>query len=241
MDTKKQYLSLLDLAEETARSAGDHLVMTQSQIKEITHESSHDIKINADYESEKIIIDALKIKTSFSILSEEIGFLSVNQENSLRWIIDPLDGTVNYFEGLPISCVSIGLWENDRPILGVIYDFIRRDLYKGIVGIGAYLNDIPIAVKQERSISKAILCTGFPVSMDFSEDSLSSFMKQVSSFEKVRLFGSAAMSLAFVASGKQMPIMKEKLSFGMLLRAWLLFKLLEELLVLKHRLKIIIL
>lgn len=118
------------------------------------------------------------------------------------WIVDPLDGSINYSEGIPLSCVSVGLWQNTSPILGVIYDFNRDLLYEGVIGRGAWLNKYPIRVKPYRCSAKAILCTGFPASMDFSKLEMISFITRVKKFRKIRMFGSAALSLAFVASGK---------------------------------------
>jgi myo-inositol-1(or 4)-monophosphatase len=195
-----RYKPLLKLAEKAAIAAGDYLCKYRNHLKIITAKMAHDVKLKADHESEKIIINILST-TNFPILSEEAGLIPSNQNTVLRWIVDPLDGTVNYLEGLPICCVSIGLWEGDHPLLGVVYDFCHEKIYKGIVGGGAWLNNKPICIKQERSLNQSILCTGFPVSMDFSSTSLKTFIKQIKYFKKVRLLGSAAMSLAFVASG----------------------------------------
>lgn len=197
-----KYQELMNLAEKAAVLAGDYLYAHSEILKCIIDEKERDIKLKADVESEKIIIDLLHSKTKFPILSEEIGLVGVNLDTSLRWIVDPLDGTFNYLEGLPFCCVSVGLWRNNSPLLGVIYDFVYKIVYKGVVGVGAWRNDIVMRVKKVRPVNQGVLCTGFPISMDFSEHSVKRFVKQVKSFKKIRMFGSAAMSLAYVASGQ---------------------------------------
>lgn len=201
MDRAEQYGPLLQLAERAALLAGDYLNKNRANLKTVTSDAARDVKLNADRESETIIIDVLT-SSGLPILSEEVGFVPSDKKTSLRWIVDPLDGTVNYFEGLPICCVSVALWENDSPVLGVVYDFIHGNLYRGIVGVGAWFNDVEMRIKKARPVNQSILCTGFPIAMDFSNDSLVTFTKHVRCFKKVRLFGSAAMSLAFVASAK---------------------------------------
>lgn len=197
-----RYKSLLLLGEKAALLAGEYLSKNKDNLKKITSEVLRDTKLVADREAEEIIVGMLRSQSEFSVLSEEAGLLTSKQNSSLQWIVDPLDGTVNYFEGLPLCCVSIALWENDSPVLGIIYDFIHKNVYKGIVGVGAWFNNVEMSVKKERPLNQSILCTGFPVSTDFSEESLRTFVKHVGCFKKVRLFGSAAMSLAFVASGR---------------------------------------
>ena len=196
------YIEMLDLAEKAALHAGKCLRNDRKRLVHVNDELAHDVKLEADSASEKHIIAALMEKSSYPILSEEIGYIPTENKSAFQWIVDPLDGTVNYLAGLPICCVSISLWKDENPLLGVIYDFLHENVFKGIVGVGAWLNESKIMVNKEKPLDQSILCTGFPVSMDFSQESIGSFVRQVRCFKKVRLFGSAAMSLAFVASGK---------------------------------------
>jgi myo-inositol-1(or 4)-monophosphatase len=89
-----------------------------------------------------------------------------------------------------------------EPLLGVVYDFNRDEMFTGLVTEGAWLNGMPIKVSDVVEESKAVLCTGFPISTDFSELALLNFVKDIQSYRKVRLIGSAALSLAYVASGR---------------------------------------
>lgn len=191
----------LDLAVRAAQKAGDYLVKLQNGTIEISEESNKDIKLVADRNSETIIVRELLDNSKFSILAEENG-ATHNSRSDYVWIVDPLDGSVNYLEGIPLCCISIGLWQDDNPILGVIYDFNRHDFYTGIVNVGAWLNKIPITVKKIRSVQFSTLCTGFPASMEFESENIAYLIRQFKTFRKVRMVGSAALSLAFVASGK---------------------------------------
>lgn len=188
-------------AKEAVLLAGASILKHGRFNKKINTESMRDIKIAADFESEQIIIDYLKEKTNFSILSEEQG-LVLGDEQHLTWIVDPLDGSLNYARGIPFSCVSIGLWQGESPLLGVVYEFRRSELFWGIVEKGAWLNDSPLKLSSIRQKEKAVLCTGFPANTDFSEEGIRRFIENIRSYKKVRLLGSAALSIVYVACGR---------------------------------------
>ncbi|MCK9617671.1 MAG: hypothetical protein M0R21_07515 [Lentimicrobiaceae bacterium] len=166
----------------------------------INTEEGRDIKLQSDIDSEKLIIDILMDKTEFSILSEECGFIEGTKKDYL-WVIDPLDGSLNFSRGIEINCISIGLWKDVSPVLGVIYNFINENMYEGICGKGAFLDGKSIYVSGIKEKSKSIICTGFPVYRSFEDDSLISFLSKIQSYKKVRLLGSAAYSLALLAKG----------------------------------------
>jgi myo-inositol-1(or 4)-monophosphatase len=115
--------------------------------------------------------------------------------------VDPLDGTFNFSRGIPLWCVSIGLWIGDRPVLGVIHEPIPGNTYTGIVGRGAWRNGLPIQVSRIAQSARAALATGFPAGRNFSTESLAGFVQQAAEYKKVRLLGSAAVSLTLVAAG----------------------------------------
>ena len=190
----------LDLAVTVARKAAS--LLNEYKTKEITVNSSYgkDIKLEADVESEKMIADELW-KTGFNILSEESGMMQSTEGQEYCWIIDPLDGSLNYQRGIDLYCISIGLWKNNLPVAGVIYDFFHDRMYTGIVGVGAYCNGEPIYVSEIAEKSGGIIVTGFPVYSAFDDESLKPFIKKVQEYKKVRLLGSAATSLVHVAKG----------------------------------------
>ena len=194
-----QYFSL---AKAAAVSAGKFLVAYKKDNLGIIHNIGKDIKISADREAEEIILNALTIKSNFPILSEEKGTAGSTKKSNWRWIVDPLDGSLNFFRGMPICCVSIALWEKEKPLLGVIYDFNRGEMFSGVAGKGAWLNSKKISVSKTNNRKNAILTTGFPAQTSFSDADLKKYIAYIKRFKKVRWLGSAALSLAYVASGR---------------------------------------
>lgn len=192
----------LRLAEDAARSGGEYLVKTALTGARVTAESGRDVKLEADHISEAHILDVLHRKSNFRIHSEERGVVRGQAADDLCWIVDPLDGSFNYLRGIPSCCVSVGLWRKNEPLLGAVYDFKREELFAGIVGVGAWLNKAPIHVSSVTEPGRAVLCTGFPVEMDFSTDALSRFSNLIRTYKKIRMLGSAALSLAYVAAGR---------------------------------------
>jgi myo-inositol-1(or 4)-monophosphatase len=202
------YKKELELAKRAAMEAGT--LLTKKEGIYVDFSGGKDIKLSSDKASETIIIDILK-ESNIPILSEECGYIS-KQGNEYLWIIDPLDGTANYWKGLDeLSCVSVALWKNDEPILGVVYRFATDELYYGVIGEGAFKNEKPITTSVVEDASKAVVSTGFPVYRDYSDDGLIRFVKQVQCFKKVRMLGTAAIMGAFVAEGKFDAYMEESI------------------------------
>ncbi len=204
----------LQLAEKTAHMAGVLLRDAYSIDAGVVSDGGKDIKTEADNAAESVVLTALR-PTGLSILSEESGMLiadggelglknkpsSILNTSSPFWIVDPLDGTFNFTRGFPACCVSIGLWADGQPKLGVIYDFVADRLYSGIVGKGAQCNGVPMKVSKTKSYATASLATGFPSARDYSDSSLGNTIRKVQQFKKVRMIGSAALSIAHVANG----------------------------------------
>lgn len=211
MHTKK-YLAL---AERAALQAGALLRDAYSVDAGVVSAIGKDIKTEADKAAEAVVLDALR-STGLAILSEESGMeqetansgkavgaspSAILDSPSPLWIIDPLDGTFNFTRGFPACCVAIGLWAENQPLMGVIYDFVSDKMYSGIVGEGALCNGEPIAVSQTASYASASLATGFPSARDYSDASLAVSIRKVQQFKKIRMIGAAALSIAHVANG----------------------------------------
>ena len=191
----------LDMAVEVARDAS--LSISHDSDKSIAANPERDIKLEGDIRLNQLIVCRLQEKSPYSVLSEEEGFSKGKLESKeYRWIVDPLDGSLNFSRDIPLSCISIALWREMSPLLGVIYDFNRDEMFTGLVPEGAWLNGTPIKVGAVMRENEAVLCTGFPVSTDFAESALLNFVKDIQSYRKVRLLGSAALSLAYVASSR---------------------------------------
>jgi fructose-1,6-bisphosphatase/inositol monophosphatase family enzyme len=192
---------LLGIAVQVAKKAGAFLMETRKSDIHVNSSNDKDIKLQADVASEQLIIQLLSQASPFDILSEESGLLQRENSGGYRWIVDPLDGSLNYLRGIDIFAVSIGLWKHNEPLLGVVYDFLHNNLYTGIAGTGAWLNEQELHVSDIAEKKDGILVTGFPVYSDFDTETLLHFVKNIQAFKKVRLFGSAAMSLVHVARG----------------------------------------
>ncbi|AXR65031.1 inositol monophosphatase family protein [Leptospira mayottensis] len=201
----KSKIQFLQVAQTISYEVGQKLKKRNHSSKRIQSSNLRDVKIGADLESERKIIKYLRKNSNFSILSEESGELNgmvrSDFESRIRWIVDPLDGSLNYTKGIPICGISIGLWEEETPILGVVYDIFREDMYSGIVGKAAWRNQKKIQVSNYYLKSDSVLCTGIPIKNNFSAKNLNSFVSKFQHYKKVRLFGSASLSLCMVACG----------------------------------------
>jgi len=155
-----------------------------------------------DQKSEEAIIDVIRSEyPEHFILSEEIGELST--ESSYKWIIDPIDGTVNFAHGIPICCVSIGLEKDGQLIMGVVFNPLMNELFFAERGKGAFLNNKPIRVSDNGSVERACLVTGFPYRwVDVAADPIKVFERFIRMGLPVRRLGSAAIDLCWVAAGR---------------------------------------
>ena len=167
----------------------------------IISEDEKDIKLNVDTEINNKIISFLVNKFPYPIISEEeINQLSYNSYDEKFWIIDPLDGSLNFSRNIPMSCISIALFNGKKTEFGCIYDFNRKELFVSGTN-NCFLNNHKITTSNINEKSKGILCTGFPSWRNYGKDSLNKFMHQIKDWKKIRAIGSAALSLAWVARG----------------------------------------
>ncbi len=187
---------LKDLAVDAARQAGNFLDQRKTEKKEVYKEEGRDIKLIIDQDTEKLIRAKLLV-TNIPILGEEYGGEITDER---YWVIDPIDGTANFFRGLDECCVSIALMEGNEALIGVIYNFNNKQMYTAVKDHGAFLNNTKISVSDIDSKNKASITTGFP-SSETIESSMN-FLEYLKGWKKIRMFGSAALSCAYVASGK---------------------------------------
>lgn len=165
-------------------------------------EGINNLVTEADHASEKAIINV--IKNDFPehfILSEECG--ETGSANEYKWIIDPIDGTVNFANGIPICCVSIGLEHNGQMILGAVCNPNMNEFFIAEKGAGATLNDKKITVSDKTEVIKSCLVTGFPYTyLDEPNGPIQIFEKLIRRGVPVRRLGSAAIDLCWVAAGR---------------------------------------
>ena len=186
---KKQLKSLKSLSKKKYKTKYDQKLQRE-------------LKSPVDRIIERDILKSL-YKTNINILSEETGFIKTTDQNkkNLRWIVDPLDGTVNFTKDLGYCGISIALFENNKPIFGVIGVFPSGDIYYGGSFIGSYHNDKKIYVSNVNERNKAIICTGFPARYNFKKENFLRHFFKLKSYAKVRMLGSASVSLIQIAKG----------------------------------------
>ena len=167
-----------------------------------TKASEFDLVTQADRITEAKIIDIIsKEFPSHSFLAEESG--SETKDSDYLWIIDPIDGTVNYAHRFPQFCCSIGLYHKGEPLLGVVYDPCRKELFHSIKGQGAFLNNKKMQVSKIDSLKKALLATGFPaLKGGLLQKNLEYFKAFLGKCQAIRRPGSAALDLCYVACGR---------------------------------------
>jgi myo-inositol-1(or 4)-monophosphatase len=194
--------ALRTCAEEAARAAGAILRDKFGGVRTIEFKGGIDLVTDADRASERELIAHLRARyPDHAILSEEAGFS--RGTGGMRWIVDPLDGTTNYSHRVPHFCVSIAV-EGPRGLLaGVVYDPMQDELFAATRGQGATLNGAPLRASDATTIDHALLCTGFPYDVRERPDApVGLFSRLIRKAQGVRRMGSAALDLAYVASGR---------------------------------------
>ena len=165
-------------------------------------EGINNLVTEADHASEKAIIDVIRANfPDHFIMSEEVGELVMDSE--YKWIIDPIDGTINFAHGIPLCCVSIAVEKAGQMILGAVYNPMMNEFYFAQKGFGASLNDKKIAVSQKTELIKSCMVTGFPYTyLDEPNGPLQCFERFIRKGVPVRRLGSAAIDLCWVAAGR---------------------------------------
>lgn len=193
----------LTFATTLARRAGTILTESYEKLDRIDYKSKRDVVTNADYASERLVIDAIKDRfPGDAILAEESGdhagvLRDDGSHNGRTWVIDPLDGTVNYANGIPYYCVSIGLVVDDVPTVGVIFDPARNDLYDAAVDGPASLNGEPITTSTKQTLSDYVVSLAV-----IGRGGLARERKIAPLIRIHRRMGSAALALVYVANGR---------------------------------------
>ena len=188
--------------EKFVKEAGEYLLSFLDQNLVVLSEIGSDIKLEADQSLEKKIVQFLKDKFNYPVLGEEFGATS-DFGDLTGFVVDPIDGTMNFSRRNPIFCISIGFLFKGKPLLGIIYNPVLKEMFTGIVGDGFYFNGQKC--HPETSISKmdkAILVTGIPTKMSKDREPFHDYLDRIRGFKKVRMIGSAAQSLAWIGIGR---------------------------------------
>ena len=193
----------LAFATDLARRAGTILTDSYERIQRVDYKSKRDVVTDADYASERVAIDAIRARyPGDAILAEESGehagvLRDDGSHNGRTWVIDPLDGTVNYANGIPYYCVSIGLVVDDVPTVGVVLDPARDDLYAATVDGPATLGGEPITTSAKETLSDYVVSLAV-----IGRGGLARERKIAPLIRIHRRMGSAALALAYVANGR---------------------------------------
>ncbi|MEA2652329.1 MAG: monophosphatase [Chloroflexota bacterium] len=193
----------LAFATDLARRAGTILTDSYERIQRIDYKSKRDVVTDADYASERAVIDAIKARyPGDAILAEESGehagvLRDDGSHNGRTWVIDPLDGTVNYANGIPYYSVSIGLVVDDLPTVGVVLDPARDDLYAATVDGPATLDGEPITTSEKQTLSDYVVSLAVIGRGGLARE------RRIAPLIRIhRRMGSAALSLAYLANGR---------------------------------------
>lgn len=197
------HAELLAVAEDVARRAGELLLDLFARGVEVEHKGEVDLVTRADRASEELIVQEIARRfPSHDVLAEERGGGSKGADRPL-WIVDPLDGTTNFAHGIPLWSVSIAVTAAGETLAGVVHDPNRGECFTAVRNGGAFLNGKRLRVSGASVLSDAVLVTGFPYDIRTSlVDNLDHFVAFMKSARAVRRLGSAALDLAWVASGR---------------------------------------
>jgi len=196
----KDPAALRAIALATAEAAGR--LLGEGASRTVNATTDDDVKMQADVDSETLVREHLAA-SGLPVIGEELGGDPALFESGreLYWVVDPLDGTYNYLRNQPCTCVSIGLMRGREPVLGVIRDFTAGKTYLGVPGEGTFVNGRRITPAWAERAADACLMTGFPAAADKEGPAMDAFLREAARYKKIRMIGSAALALAYVAEG----------------------------------------
>lgn len=191
----------LHVAIDAARAGGAIIAKHFGASPDPTYKGKFDPVTAVDLASESAVLAVIDShRPDDPVMAEESGG---SQHTGRHWIVDPLDGTVNFVHGIPHVSVSVALYEGDKGLVGVVYDPLRDELFTAADGEGARLNGHVISVSPTAQLERAVVATGFPYDHDVKADELSVVLREVlRQVNGLRRFGSAALDLAWVAAGR---------------------------------------
>ena len=197
--------ALLTVMIQAAYKAAPGLVHDFGEVEnlQVSEKGPSDFVTSADLRAEQVLhAELARARPTFGFLLEE-GGAEEGKDKSRRWVVDPLDGTLNFLHGIPHFSISIALEHDGDIVAGVIYDPLRDELFRAERGGGAYLNDRRLRVSSRSQLSHAVVATGIPWRERANQHGyLGQLAAVMESCAGVRRLGSAALDLAYVAAGR---------------------------------------
>jgi myo-inositol-1(or 4)-monophosphatase len=204
---------LLSIALDAARQAGQLIKSNFGSDLTVNEMQRHDIKLELDVRSQKLITEIiLKNDPTHAILGEEEG--DIGGDGDVEWIVDPIDGTVNYYFNIPHFCVSIAARDRHtkESLLGVIHDPMMNETWSVVKGGLPMLNGKPISVSNRAAMAEAVVTVGFSKSKSALDLGFERYKRIAYEVRKTRMLGSAALALAYIASGRLDAYVEEQIS-----------------------------
>ena len=192
-------LNELELAKNAACETAKLLKSNYLNDIGVITDKDKDIKTQADLAAHEYLLETLG-KTGIKIISEEASNYQFNI-NDYQWIIDPLDGTLNFSRGFCMAAVSIALWNNGSPLLGVVHNIFSNQTFYSSFNNGAWLDNNKLSVSKITCNKDAVIATGVSSGGNFSDKALREFVTNIQKYKKIRMLGSASLMLAYVACG----------------------------------------
>src|SRR6059036_1381967 len=211
----------LDAAGKAACAAGEMLRHNFGKPMQVNQSTKHDIKLEIDVRAQELITQSLLKEFPQHALYGEEGIVG-DQASEFQWVVDPLDGTVNYYYGIPHYCVSIALRRKAEIIVGTIYDPIRDELWTVQKGAAPKLNDREFRVSERADLAESIVSVGLSKTGVTIEAGIPLLQTMVHRARKCRLLGSAALDMAYVACGRLDAYIEQVISLWDIAAGWLL-------------------
>lgn len=195
-------MEYLEFAQQLAISAGNLIVEKRGLPMNLIAKDARDVVTDADFESQKLITEEIKKHfPAHGFLTEETDE-TLPSGKGVTWIIDPIDGTINYSRGQPIYTVSIAMAMENEIILGVIYDPLRKELFAASKGNGFLINGIHHQTSNVSALDQSVLCLDWKNKKSLRQNNLLLLNKLIHEVRTVNILGSAALALAWVAAGR---------------------------------------
>ena len=201
----------LPAAIDAARQAGALIKANYGTDLDVNEALQYDLKLELDVRTQALITDILLAAFPHHAIYGEEG-IAGDQSSDFHWIVDPIDGTVNYFYGIPHFCVSIALRQGSELLIGVIYDPMMDELFVAEKGGIPTLNGKPIRVSSRAKLAEAMVTVGFSKNKESIDAGMRRFGTLLTQVRKTRMLGSAALGMAYVACGRLDAYIEEVIS-----------------------------